>query len=219
MDTLGKRLKDARESAGITQAELAKRVHVNQSIIGSLESGHRKASSYIPAIADALGVNALWLSAGKGNRAAFGMLFNRPEILPHDNVSEKVPLRGRVPLISYVAAGNWSEAVDNFAPNDAEEWVSTTIHVGQHTYALRVQGDSMEPRFPDGAIIIVEPEADPKNGSFVIARQNGSEATFKQLIIDGGQRYLKPLNDRYPILNVSSDTVICGVVKQMVMDV
>ena len=136
-----------------------------------------------------------------------------------DERLEAVPLRGRVPLISLVAAGNWSEAVDNFLLSNADEWVDTTITVRRHTYALRVQGDSMEPKFPDGAIIIVEPEAEARLGSFVIARQNGSDATFKQLVIDGGQSYLKPLNDRYPIMPMRDDAVICGVVKQMVMDV
>lgn len=137
----------------------------------------------------------------------------------YGNIGEKIPLRRKVPLISLVAAGNWSESVDNFQPGNADEWIATTIQVKQHTYALRVQGDSMEPRFPNGAIIIVEPEDEARNGSYVIVRQNGSEATFKQLIYDGGQAYLKPLNDRYPIMQMRPDAVICGVVKQMVMDV
>ena len=69
MKTLASRLVEARHSSGLTQAELAKLAGLkNQSIIGSLESGYRKTSSYIPAIAQALGVNALWLSDGKGAR-------------------------------------------------------------------------------------------------------------------------------------------------------
>lgn len=135
------------------------------------------------------------------------------------NVGEKIPLGGRVPIISMVAAGNWSEAVDNLSPGVADEWIETTIPVKRHTYALKVSGDSMEPKFPDGAIIIVEPEEEARNGSYVIVRQNGAEATFKQLVYDGAQAYLKPLNNRYPIMPLLPDAAICGVVKQMVMDV
>lgn len=141
---------------------------------------------------------------------------------PHQeygNIGEKIALRGSVPIISYVQAGNWSEAMDTFVAGDADQWVETTYKAKRYTYALRVEGDSMEPRFPAGAILIVEPEEEAKNGSFVIVRQNGSEATFKQLIIDGGQKYLKPLNDRYPIMPMRDDAVMCGVVKQMVMDI
>lgn len=67
MTTVAYRLKELRASLDLTQAELAKRAHLkNQSIIGALESGARKKSSHIPAIAKALGVEALWLAEGKG---------------------------------------------------------------------------------------------------------------------------------------------------------
>lgn len=69
MDTLATRLTSARNEQGLTQGALARAAGLkNQSIIGSLESGHRKSSSYIPAIAEALKVNALWLAEGRGPR-------------------------------------------------------------------------------------------------------------------------------------------------------
>lgn len=78
----------------------------------------------------------------------------------------------------------------------------------------------MEPKFPEGAILIVEPDESPEAGAYVIVRQNSdTEATFKQLMQDGGRRYLKPLNPRYPILELLPDAVFCGVVKRMEMDV
>jgi len=69
MKTLAERLKISREESGLTQTELAGKAKLkNQSIIGSLETGHRKNSSHIPAIARALGVEALWLAEGKGKK-------------------------------------------------------------------------------------------------------------------------------------------------------
>lgn len=57
MNTLAERLTSAREEKGWTQPELAQAARVkNQSTIGMLESGARKSSSYIPAIANALNV-------------------------------------------------------------------------------------------------------------------------------------------------------------------
>jgi len=65
--TLAERLIAKREEAKLSQAELAKKAKLkNQSIIGMLESGARKSSSHIPAIAHALGVESLWLSSGTG---------------------------------------------------------------------------------------------------------------------------------------------------------
>lgn len=137
----------------------------------------------------------------------------------YGNIGEKIPLWGRVPIISWVAAGNWSVSVDNFQPGEADEWVATTLKVKQHTFALRVQGQSMEPRFPEGGVIIVEPDEEARNGSFVIVRQNGDETTFKQLEIDGGRYLLVPLNPKFQAMEMKPDAVICGVVKQLVLDV
>ncbi|SEN71597.1 helix-turn-helix domain-containing protein [Nitrosomonas marina] len=80
MNNLASRLKNCREELGLTQGELAKRAGVkNQSIIGSLESGYRKRSSYIPAIASVLGVDPLWLATGKGDKR--GTLSKAEELL------------------------------------------------------------------------------------------------------------------------------------------
>jgi SOS-response transcriptional repressor LexA len=218
---IGERIKETRKERGMTQVALAKAAGVHQSTIADLERGRTTKTPSAAQIARVLGVDALWLATGRGRKeASFDHLSSNGFNLDEGNVSAStVQLRGKVPVISLVAAGNWSEAVDNFAPGQAEEWVATTIPIKQHTYALRVQGDSMEPKFLDGAIIIVEPEEEARNGSYVIVRQNGSEATFKQLVIDGTQTYLKPLNSRYPIMVMQPDAIICGVVKQVVMNV
>lgn len=133
-------------------------------------------------------------------------------------VEDGPEIAGVVPLISWVQAGQSREAIDNNPPGVGEP-VTTTYHVRPRTYALRVRGDSMEPRFPEGAILIVEPDESPNPGDYVIVRQNGGEATFKQLMLDGSRYYLKPLNPRYPILDLAPDATFCGVVKRVQMDV
>jgi SOS-response transcriptional repressor LexA len=140
-----------------------------------------------------------------------------------DNLHPGPELKGRVPLISWVQAGNWSSVVDNFHPGQADEWIETTVPVRQHTYALRVNGDSMtnpsgSPSFPHGIIIIVEPEVEAIPGAFVVVRQNNDEeCTFKQLVKDAGVFFLKPLNPAYPLMRLAEDAVICGVVREATM--
>ena len=69
MKTLAQRLAKARIDSGMTQPELAKEAGVkNASTIGMLESGARLKSSYIPAMAKVLGLEALWLAEGKGQK-------------------------------------------------------------------------------------------------------------------------------------------------------
>lgn len=210
-NTLGQRIRQRRKELGLSQEKLGELAGLDQTVISKLERGDVQETARIAELANALGCDALWLATGKPTGGK--------DPRARSAQMQEVSFKGKVPLISYVAAGSWSDAVDNLAPGDAEQWVDTTVPVKRHTYALRVEGDSMEPRFPNGAILIVEPEAEAKSGSYVIVRQNGSEATFKQLVHDGGRWFLKPVNPRYPIMELGADAVLCGVVKQMIMDV
>lgn len=70
----------------------------------------------------------------------------------------------------------------------------------------------MEPEFIEADIVTVDPGRQAVSGSYVIAK-NGDEATFKQLVIDGASVYLKPLNSRYPIKDMTGiEFRIIGVV-------
>lgn len=131
------------------------------------------------------------------------------------NVQPAHQVYSDVPLISWVQAGNWAEAIDLLHTGEGER-IDTTYKPRRHTFALRVVNDSMSPEFAEGDIIIVEPDANAENGSYVVVRQNGNEATFKQLIKDGNHYYLKPLNKTYPMLEMNDDAVICGVVKEKI---
>jgi SOS-response transcriptional repressor LexA len=224
MSSLSERIKElAADLPRGWQAELARYCKVKPPSVAGWVSGDTKTldGENLLNVAAFFKANPKWIATGKGRKYPDSSTYSSGSAAPEQgNISpQKIAIGGRVPLISLVAAGTWRESVDNLVPGTAEEWVTTTVAVKQHTYALRVEGDSMEPRFPHGAILIVEPEEEARNGSFVIVRQNGSEATFKQLVYDGGQAYLKPLNPRYPIMQMRPDAVICGVVKQMVMDV
>lgn len=128
---------------------------------------------------------------------------------------------GPYPLISWVQAGTWEEIVDNFAPGDAEQWIEAPVKVSKNSYWLRVVGESMldptgKRSFKDGDLVLVEPHAYAENGSLVVVRlDDESEATFKQLIIEGGRKYLKALNPNWPnrIFEVNGNATICGVVR------
>lgn len=64
MGTLAKRLIEAREKKGWSQADLANAAKIAQSFIGALEAKNQKNCKYLPEIAHALGVEAYWLKTG-----------------------------------------------------------------------------------------------------------------------------------------------------------
>ena len=201
--SLALRLKQSREQAQISQRELAKRSGLSQQLISKLENGLVESTTEVFRLAEVLRVDARWLATGKG----------------WENVADGPAITAYVPLISWVAAGSWRDVADPYPKGEGEALVPVTCRTGPNAYALRVQGDSMEPVFPNGSIIIVDPAAEPRQGSYVVVRLDEAEqATFKQLVIDGGARYLKPLNPRYPLMEIRESATICGVVRQMVMD-
>jgi len=129
------------------------------------------------------------------------------------NIEVGPVLRGQVPILSEVQAGMYKQQIDNHHPGDGgTELISTSVAVNRYTFALRVHGDSMEPEFTEGMVLIVEPELDPLPGDYVIAKNGEEETTFKQLIKDGADWYLKPLNSRYPIKPLAESSII-GVVR------
>lgn len=80
-------------------------------------------------------------------------------------------------------------------------------------YALRVLGDSMEPEFPDGCVVIVDPGAAPRDGAFVIVEFAG-DVFFRQLVFEGERRFLMPLNAKYGGFELTPPYAIRGAVVQ-----
>ena len=77
-------------------------------------------------------------------------------------------------------------------------------------FALRVLGDSMEPEFKDGCIVIVDPSGVVAHGAFVVAETDAGPI-LRQLVVDGEQRLLKPLNAGYatePLLRRTLGVVV-----------
>lgn len=73
MNNLGQRIADVRETAGLTQSELAKKLKTTQSAIARIESGKQNVSTdMLKRISKALGRNLLTLSPGTVNVAVTG---------------------------------------------------------------------------------------------------------------------------------------------------
>ncbi len=64
--SIGKRIKEARLEAGLSQKALATKAGVTQPSISQLETGESQTASSVASMAAALSVNALWLETGKG---------------------------------------------------------------------------------------------------------------------------------------------------------
>jgi SOS-response transcriptional repressor LexA len=119
------------------------------------------------------------------------------------------------PLISWAQAGAWSEIANDFDIRQAEDLLPCPVRCSQRTFILCVKGASMEPRFHNGDLVFVDPDATADSGNYVIVQlEDSDEAAFRQLIVEGGRTYLKALNPDWPdrIIEIDEKARICGVV-------
>ena len=95
----------------------------------------------------------------------------------------------------------------------------TDYHAQGAAFWLVVVGDAMTAptgvSIAEGMMILVDPAIVPEPGKLVIAQWSDStEATFRKLIEESGQRYLVPLNPTYPKALYTDECRILGVVVQ-----
>ncbi len=84
---------------------------------------------------------------------------------------------------------------------------------GSEAFALRVLGTSMEPEFMEGEIIVIEPEGQLRDGSYVLAQHEG-EWIFRQLCRRGEAWQLHALNPAFSDLLLPDLTTVRGVIIQ-----
>ena len=235
METVADRLKAAMDEKGWGQTTLAQKADVTQATVWKILNGKTKKSKYLPDIARTLGKSVEWLEFGtlytekalrknqSQSSSEHGHSFASEDIRPYKHSPSAAPgssILGFVPLISWAQAGNWKEITDIHSAGQGVAFIPTTAKVGPLAFALLVRGDSMEPEFLEGSIIIVDPDREARHGSYVVAiLDKDMEATFKQLVLDGSRNSLNPLNPRYPLLDMDGKKVtLCGVVVQMVKE-
>ncbi len=126
----------------------------------------------------------------------------------HNVESAVIPQGKRIPVISYVQAGNWREMCEQATTFDGNvEYVTASVDIGPCGFGLWLRGDSMLPQFKEGDLIIVDPDEAPQPGDYVVAKNGSNEATFKKYrprgIDENGQEVfeLVPLNDDYPTMH------------------
>lgn len=217
--TLAERVSNRRAALKLSQEELAKKAGVSRVAISKAELGLTKNfnGDTLFNIARALLCNPEWLQTGKGNPELQSASVGNWDA----NVKETKELYAnqsyQYPKISWVSAGNWSEANVPYSLNEIDNWVTTTKYAGKNAFWLDVKGDSMTSpvglTIPEGMSVLVNPDVKPTSGKLVIAKlADDNEATFKRYIEDAGSKYLKPLNPEYSMIKINDNCRIIGVV-------
>lgn len=134
-----------------------------------------------------------------------------------------------VPILGKVPAGMPIEAIENEYTVDYETIPVEWTKGNKKYFALRIQGNSMEPVYKDGSIVIFLQTSSFESGQDCCVRINGEDATFKRVTKKENGILLTPLNvdndtGFLPILYTYEDMEktpieIVGVAKRFIQDI
>jgi len=121
---------------------------------------------------------------------------------PHSAIPIALPLE--VPLINSVAAGYPRQFTDmDYPARVADEYIRCPDISDADAFAARVVGDSMQPIYTEGDIVVFSPSRAVKSGMDCFARlEPDHETTFKRIYLEeneAGEQLirLQPLNAAY----------------------
>ena len=112
-----------------------------------------------------------------------------------------------VPVINKVSAGYPSDFNDlDYPVGIADDYIRCPDMHDPNAFAVRVVGDSMEPKFREGDIVIFSPAAEVHNGDDCFVRfAMPHETTFKRVFFESDNKIrLQPRNEKY------SPTIVDG---------
>lgn len=172
-----KTLKQLRKNMDVTQAELATALALGKSTISMYEVGEREPDfETLEQIAAYFQVDMNYLLG----RDPIPFAKAQPQ------KSTRIPVLGSIP------AGIPLEAIEDIY--DYEEIPAEWTAGNKEYFALKIQGNSMYPKYLENDIVIFlkTPDCDSGTDSAVIV--NGDNATFKKVVKQSGGIVLQPLN-------------------------
>ena len=94
-----------------------------------------------------------------------------------------------------IPAGIPMECIEDII--DTEEISADMLKGGKQYFGLKIKGDSMEPEYLDGDVIILQKQDDCENGDDCVVMVNGNDGTFKRVFKNENGIILQPLNNKY----------------------
>ena len=136
------------------------------------------------------------LSATGTGVEGFAALITGAPALPRNRAAST----RRIPLIGLAQAGSEGFFDDGGYPvGGGWDEISIPDVPDPNAYALEISGESMEPVFRDGDVVIVSPGAPVRRGDRVVVRTRKGEVMAKQLLRQSARRVeLASLNPAHP---------------------
>lgn len=193
-ETFGEAIRKARESAGLTQSEVASQLNASKGYVSQLETGFRTGIT---------GENLVRLCAALKVPQDHFAKFLAPGVTipppPSSTVLEPVDISGFPPVRVVGVVGAGPAIMEPFS----NEWVPAFEKYTGLVVAYRIRGTSLEADdIKDGDIVYVQQEPEPQSGDRVIVyvgdldghlakKLKGARPDQRLVYDDGTERYLR----------------------------
>jgi len=190
---IGKKIKELRQKAGLTQQELAAKLGCSFQIISKWENNEAEPrSAQRKKLCEVFDISEAELFA------------DLPAIIPKNLIN--VPILGTAPA----GPKEWTQ-------DEVEDWIPLPDKIvkNRRIYLIHAQGDSMiDAGIKPYSLVIVDADAQPVNGDIVVAKVD-NEYTIKKFYQYGNTVVLRPANPKYKeqIYTKKNDIKLRGVVK------
>ena len=184
---LANKIKELRKESGLTQVQFAQKFNISKGTIAMWETGKRTpdADTMIKT-ADFFGVTMDVLLGLNPNR--------------YEDVSNGI----KIPVLGKVQAGIPVTAVQDIL--DYEEITTELAETGEF-FALKIRGESMEPRMLDGDIVIVRQQPDVDSGDIAVVLVDGENATVKKIVKQKSGISLVAMNPAFEPIYYSNEEI------------
>lgn len=173
-------LKLLRKEKRLTQQEIANVLNISQNTYSYWENGKVKIDNKsLEKLSNFFGVSIDYL-LGKAN----------------------ITTGVKIPVLGNVIAGVPISAIEEIL--DYEEITEKEAATGEF-FALRIKGNSMEPRITENDVVIVKQQNSVENGEIAIILVNGQDATCKKIMYHDSGISLISFNPLYPPMFYTSE--------------
>ena len=186
--SIGKQIRHLREKRGLSQEALGKAIGSTKQTIYKYENGliTNIPMDKLETISNILGTTPAYLMGWTEHRVSPGAV--------------------RIPVLGTIPAGIPLEAIEDVL--DWEEISTDMVRSGHEYFALKILGNSMQPTYQDGDVIIVQQQDTADTGDDAVVFVNGDDATFKRISRTPQGIILRPLNPDYEPLIFTNKQII-----------
>lgn len=191
---IGNKIRGYREQKNLTQEEVAEYLNTTPQTISRYEIGDRKTNQDILfKLAEyfKVSINDFFPPLSFDNASIIDINSDMIKVPVYGTIKAGVPIESQSDIVDYIEIPKkWTNGEKKF-------------------FGIKLSGDSMYPKYQDGDTVIFEQndDMDSFNGKDVAVMINGTESTFKRILVNEQGIILQPYNTAYDIMMFSKEQV------------